>query len=108
MDPHSGNVNGGKAKFVVGVTETLEDAGNISQVEGVVRLVWGWPKRAIEHVVVHSQCHLAEAVQVVLDLIREVVHKGANNCEEDGMNRLILKIGVGHNVEVTLKSGCDD
>ena len=108
MDPHSGNVNGGKAKLVVGIAETLEDAGNISQVEGVVRLVWGWLKWTIEHVVVHSQCHLAEAIQVVLDLIREVVHKGANNGEEDSMDRLILKVGVGHNVEVTLKSGGDD
>jgi hypothetical protein len=101
-------VNGSKAKLVVGIAEALEDAGNISQIESVVRLVWGWLERAIEHVVVHSQCHLAETIQVILDLIREVVHKGANNGEEDSMNRLVLKVGVGHNVEMTLKSGGDD
>jgi len=101
-------VNWSKAQLVVSIAQALEDTGDITQVEGVVGLVWSGLERSVEDIIVHSKGHLAEIIKTILNLVREVVHESTDNREEDCVNRLILKIGVGHDVEVTLKSWCDN
>jgi hypothetical protein len=86
VDPHSAEVDRRIAQLVIGVTETLEDTRNVSQVECVVRLVWSGLKWAIEHIVVNSESHLTQAIQGILDFSGEVVHKGIDDCEEDSVD----------------------
>jgi hypothetical protein len=48
MDPKSDDVNWSCALLEVSVAETLEDFGDVTQVESVVRLRWNWFEWASE------------------------------------------------------------
>ena len=55
-----------------------------------MRLVGCGLQGAVEDVVVDPERHLAELVEHVLNLVREVVHEGTDNRVEDSVDRLIL------------------
>ena len=73
-----------------------------------MRLVGCGLQGAVEDVVVDPERHLAELVEHVLNLVREVIHEGTDNRVEDSVDRLILQVSVSHDIEMTLKSWSDD
>jgi hypothetical protein len=74
------------SQFGVSINKPLEDSADVSQVEGIVRLVGSGLQRAIEYIVIDPQGHLYQGVQTVLYICGEVVQEGCNNSVEYGMD----------------------
>ena len=104
VHPHSHKVHWLSGQLCVCITQSLENPADIPQIEGVVGFIWSWFKWTIQYIIIDLQRHVDHVAERVLHISCKVVQKGIDDRREDGVNGLLLQIGVSHNVKVPLQS----
>lgn len=108
VDPETRCVHWLVAMSTVGDAETLSNPGDVSEVEGVVRLVGCWLQGAVEDLVVDTECHGDQWCNRILNLLTKVIVEGSDDGGEDLADTLVSELCVGQDVEVTLDTSSDN